>query len=87
YHLISPMSKGLLAGAVTFDGVSNMPHMFIRNPLYQAKKFGVEIGCSVETKSILYDCLMGKSVKDLVLKSTNTPPTLQTPNFLNWSLS
>ncbi|CAG7825389.1 unnamed protein product, partial [Allacma fusca] len=54
YHLISPMSAGLFVGAITQDGVVTTPSMFIRNPMYHAKNFGLRIGCSVDSKQKLY---------------------------------
>ncbi|CAG7831198.1 unnamed protein product [Allacma fusca] len=42
YHLISPRSSGLFARVITQDGFVTMPFMFIRNPMYQAKNFGMQ---------------------------------------------
>ncbi|CAG7729446.1 unnamed protein product [Allacma fusca] len=87
YHLISPRSSGLFARVITQDGFVTMPFMFIRNPMYQAKNFGMQVGCPVDTKETLYDCLMGKRVEELLLRFHRYTSEITDAEFLNFGPS
>ncbi|CAG7729447.1 unnamed protein product [Allacma fusca] len=87
YHLISSMSSGLFARVITQDSLVLMPFMFIRNPMYQAKHFGKQVGCPMDTKETLYDCLMGKPVEELLLRFHRYTSDVTDAEFLNFGPS
>ncbi|CAG7826828.1 unnamed protein product [Allacma fusca] len=87
YHILSPMSKGLFAGAISQQGNALMPHIFIRNPIYQAKRFGTQVGCALESREGLLECLNGKRPEDLVLSFNRWTSDITENEFLKFGPS
>ncbi|CAG7785711.1 unnamed protein product [Allacma fusca] len=69
------------------DGSPLMPHMFIRNPIQQAKRYGEQVGCPVESKEGLLECLKGKRPEDLVLSFHRWDADLTENEFLKFGPS
>jgi carboxylesterase type B len=66
YHIISPKSKGLFHSAISQGGSAISSWYFVRDPIHQAKLYGQQVGCPIESKEALLTCLKGKKTEELV---------------------
>ncbi|ODM94769.1 Esterase E4 [Orchesella cincta] len=73
-HTLSPPSKGLVDNVINMGGTTLSRIAFILDPVTEAKKFGTQVGCPVDSSDALVACLKGKPAKELLEKMTKLNP-------------
>lgn len=73
-HLVNPLSKGLIHGAVVQSGSPFSPCSMVRDPISQAKKLGEQVGCPIDSGENLVMCLKGMDHLEILKKMKMPDP-------------
>ncbi|XP_046679909.1 esterase FE4-like [Homalodisca vitripennis] len=78
-HMVSPLSRGLFHRAIASSYSATSPAALIRDPASLSRRYANLLNCSTETSHQIRECLLQKSVADLLAAANGIWDTLQPP--------
>ncbi|KAF7989104.1 hypothetical protein HCN44_007414 [Aphidius gifuensis] len=79
YHYLSPMSRGLFQGGMSFSGTALDCWTQTEDSIEKGKKLGDKLGCPTDNSKIMIECLMTRPAKSIVQLVGDFMPWLYNP--------